>query len=99
MEQHIRKLKSEQAQVESDLAVKRLKSHNIESSIVELSRLRKLTRNSEFHRTVRKVATEVATQILQNRNIDRIEARVAISKVSEKTQNFYQLSRPLRKLL
>jgi hypothetical protein len=81
MEQHIRKLKSEQALLESDLAEKRLKSHIIKSNIAELEQVEAAYRNSDFHRTVRKIAAEVATRILENKNIYRIEARVAISKV------------------
>ena len=38
-------------------------------------------KNSEFHQTVRKIATEVATRIWANKSMERIEARVAIVKV------------------
>jgi uncharacterized protein YjaZ len=80
--------------------LKDLKLQNLVNSILELEQVEKAYKDTEFYQTVRKVATEVATQILQNRNIDRIEARVAISKVirenpellaiiSPPTENYY----------
>jgi hypothetical protein len=100
MREELRKLKSERAQLESDRVLKDLKLQNLVNSILELEQVEKAYKDTEFYQTVRKVATEVATQILQNRNIDRIEARVAISKVirenpellaiiSPPTENYY----------
>lgn len=54
---------------------------NLENDISELKRVEKEYKDSEFHETVRKIATEEATHILGNKSIDRIEARVAIAKV------------------
>jgi hypothetical protein len=58
-----------------------MNKHNLENDISELERVEQEYKNSEFHQTVREIATEVATRIWANKSMDRIEARVAITKV------------------
>src|SRR4029078_3046916 len=45
-----------------------------------MKRVEQEYKDSEFHQTVRKIATEEATRIWANKSMERIEARVAITK-------------------
>ena len=74
-------LKSGNEYLKSENGILQMDKHNLENDIFELKRVEKEYKNSEFHQTVRKIATEEATRILANKSIERIEARVAIAKV------------------
>ena len=77
----IKYLKSENEYLESENELLKMNKHNLENDISELERVEQEYKNSEFHQTVRKIATEEATRILANKSMERIEARVAIAKV------------------
>ena len=59
----------------------KMNKHNLENDISELKHVEQEYGNSDFHQTVRKIATEEATHILANKSIERTEARVTIAKV------------------
>jgi len=66
---------------------------NLENDISELERVEKEYKDSEFHQTVRKIATEEATRIVANKSIERIEARVAIAKVIRQNPDLLRRNR------
>ena len=67
--------------LKSENELLKMNKRNLENDISELKRVEQEYKNSEFHQTVRKIATEVATRIWANKSMERIEARVAIAKV------------------
>lgn len=74
-------LRKENEYLKSDNELLKMNKRNLENDISELERVEKEYKNSEFHQTVIKIATEVATRIWANKSMERIEARVAIVKV------------------
>jgi hypothetical protein len=67
--------------LKSENGLLRMNKQNLENDISGLKRVEEEYKNSEFHQTVRDIATEEATRILANKSMERIEARVAISNV------------------
>jgi len=74
-------LKSEKEYLRSEIGILQMDIRNLENDISELKRVEQEYKDSEFHQTVRKIATEEATRIWANKSMERIEARVAIAKV------------------
>jgi hypothetical protein len=77
-------LQKENEHLKSETELLQLHKNNLENDIFELKLAEQEYKNSEFHQTVREVATEVATRLLENKNFSRIEARVAILRVIRK---------------
>lgn len=74
-------LRKENEYLKSENGLLQMDKRNLENDISELKLVEQECKNSEFHQTVRKIATEEATRILANKSMERIEARVAIAKV------------------
>jgi hypothetical protein len=74
-------LRDENKYLKSENELLKMNKHNLENDNSELERVEQEYKNSEFHQTVREITTEVATRIWANKSMDRIEARVAITKV------------------
>ena len=74
-------LQKENEYLKSENELLKMNKHNLENDISELKHVEQEYKNSEFHQTVRKIATEEATRILANKSIERTEARVSIAKV------------------
>src|SRR6478735_6019329 len=75
------KLEKGNEYLKSENGLLQMNKCNLENDISELERVEKEYKDSEFHQTVRKIATEEATRIVANKSIERIEARVTITKV------------------
>jgi predicted DNA-binding protein YlxM (UPF0122 family) len=74
-------LRKENEYLKSENELLKMNKSNLENDISELERVEQEYKNSDFHQTVTKIATEVATRIWANKSMERIEARVAIAKV------------------
>ena len=74
-------LRKENEYLKSENGLLQMDKRNLENDISELERVEQEYKNSEFHQTVIKIATEVVTRIWANKSMERIEARVAIAKV------------------
>jgi predicted DNA-binding protein YlxM (UPF0122 family) len=70
---------SEHLKFENELL--KMDKRNLENDIAELKSVEQAYKNSEYHQTVKEIATVEATRILANKAIERIEARVTIANV------------------